>query len=103
MSSAFELASAAIFSDMNMASEATFRRVGSSDILIRAIKSTSRDDSDFGDTTLINEKILVDIQRSDVDRPKIGDQIIIGGVIHEIYSTPTIDSLSIIWTCEVRI
>lgn len=96
------MASSAIFSDRNMSVEATFKRVGSSDLPIRVIKSTSRDDTDFGDTTLVDEKTIIDIQKSDVDRPKIGDQIIIGGVIHEIYATPTLDSLSIVWTCDVR-
>ena len=96
------MASAAIFSDGNMAVDATFRRAGNMDIPIRVIKSTSRDDSDFGDTLLVNEKTIIDIQKSDIERPKIGDQIVINGVIHDIYATPMLDSLSIVWTCDVR-
>lgn len=102
MANAFEMASAAIFYDGNMSVEATFKRAGSSDLPIRVIKSTSRDDPDFGDTSLVNEKTIIDIQKSDVERPKIGDQIVIDGVIHEIYATPMLDSLSIVWTCDVR-
>lgn len=100
---AFEMASTIIFSDRNMAVDATFKRSGvGTSIPIRVIKSTTRDDADFGDTVLINEKVMIDIQKFDVALPKIGDQIIIDGVIHEIYTSPTIDALSIVWSCEVR-
>lgn len=96
------MASAAIFSDGNMAVDATFRRAGNMDIPIRVIKSTSRDDSDFGDTQLIEEKTYIDVKKSDVASPKVGDLIVIDNVIYEIYAPPKIDGLSLVWTCEVR-
>ena len=102
MSNAFDLAASAIFSDGNMAVSAIYKSRNKSDISIRVIKSTSRDDPDFGDTTLIDEKTYIDIQKSEVSAPKVGDFIIMDGITYEIYEAPKIDVLSIIWTCSVR-
>lgn len=102
MTNAFDLASAAIFSDGNMAVSAIYKSKNKSDIPVRVIKSTTRDDPDFGDTTLIDEKTFIDIQKSQVNTPKVGDLIIVGSITYEIYETPKIDALSLIWTCSVR-
>jgi len=102
MANAFDLAVTSIFKDSNMTVEATYQSTGSSDLPIRVIKSTSRDDSDFGDTQLIEEKTFIDVQKSDVASPKIGDFIVIDDVSYEIYASPKIDALSLVWTCEVR-
>jgi len=102
MVNAFDLATSAIFSDENMAVSAIYKSKNKSDVSIRVIKSTSRDDPDFGDTTLIDEKTFIDVQKSDVNTPKVGDFIIMDSVTYEIYEAPKIDVLSIIWTCSVR-
>ena len=102
MSNAFDLAVSAIFADANMTVPAIFKSPTKPDIPIRVVKSTTRDDSDFGDTQLIEEKTYIDVCKSDIEEPKIGDSIVIDGVLYEIYARPKIDSLSLVWTCEVR-
>lgn len=102
MANAFDLAVNTIFKDINMTVSAIFKSTNKPDLPIRVIKSTTRDDSDFGDTQIFQEKTYIDICKSDIQEPKIGDSIAIDGVIYEIYARPKIDSLSLVWTCEVR-
>lgn len=102
MSNAFDIAVSAIFADANMTVPAIFKSPSKPDVSIRVVKSTSRDDPDFGDTQLIDEKTYIDVCKADIQEPKIGDSIEIDGVIYEIYTRPKIDSLSLVWSCEVR-
>lgn len=102
MSNAFDLAVSAIFADANMTVSAIFKSPSKTDIPIRVVKSTTRDDSDFGDTQIFQEKTFIDVCKSDIQEPKIGDSIVIDGVLYEIYARPRIDALSLVWSCEVR-
>lgn len=102
MANAFDLAVNSIFKDSNITVAAIFKSANKADLPIRVIKSTSRDDPDFGDTQLIDEKIYIDVKKSDVPMPKVGDLILISEVVYEIYAAPKIDGLSLVWSCEVR-
>lgn len=102
MANAFDLAVNAIFKDSNLTISAIYKSANNDDLPIRVIKSTSRDDPDFGDTQLIDAKTYIDVKKSDVSAPKVGDLIVIDGEIHEIYASPKIDGLSLVWSCEVR-
>lgn len=102
MRNAFELATDAIFCDPNMGLSAVYKSKNASARRIRVIKGSSRDDVDFGESEIFNPKITIDIKKSDIAEPRIGDTISIQGKTFVIHTQPKEDDLSIVWTCEVR-
>jgi len=92
----------ALFADPNIARDATWRAGGAgAGIPVRVISRRPDQVVGFGDSRAILPTMLIDVRRSEVSEPGSGDTVEIDGEVFEIIATPTIDSLQLVWTCEV--
>lgn len=60
----------------------------------------------FGDSRAILPTMLIDVRRSEIPNPALGDTVEIPGsspgtgTVLEVIATPVADSLGLVWTCE---
>jgi hypothetical protein len=84
---AFAVATDALFADPNIARDAVWpdQVVG------------------FGDSRAILPAVLIEVRRSEMPEPAIGDTVEIDDDLFEIIATPVADSLRLVWTCEAAL
>lgn len=97
----FAAATDALFTDPNIARDATWRAGGTDPgITVRVITRQPDQVVGFGDSRAVLPTMLIDVRRSQVPEPASGDTVEIDGETFEIIATPSIDSLRLVWTCE---
>jgi hypothetical protein len=98
---AFAAAIDVLFADPNVARDAVWRAGGSAEgIAIRIIRKAPDQTVSFGESRAILTATLIDVRRSEVASPAIGDTLDIEGETFEIIASPMIDGLGLVWTCE---
>jgi hypothetical protein len=101
---AVEMALDALFSDPNLGSDALWRAGGAGDgAAVRVIRKRPDQVVGFGDSRAVLPTVLIDVRRSEVSEPAIGDTVEIDGDVFEIIATPVADSLRLVWTCEAAL
>jgi len=98
---AFAAAMDAIFSDANMAVEATWTPQGGAPLPVRVIRKAPDELTSFGAARILSDTTLVDVQVSEVPSVKSGDTIIIGPDTFTIQGEPKRDRERLIWTLEL--
>ena len=99
--SAFAAAMDAIFTDANMAAEATWSPQGGAPLPVRVIRKAPDELTTFGAARILSDTTLVDVRVSDMASPKPGDTIIIGADTFTIQGEPKRDRERLIWTLEL--
>lgn len=98
---AFAAATDALFADPNIAQDAVWRGGGTgAGITVRVIMRRPDQVAGFGDSRAVLPTMLVDVRRSEVLAPAVGDTVEIEDETFEVIATPAIDSLHLVWTCE---
>jgi hypothetical protein len=98
---AFAAAIDDLFTDPNIARDATWRAGGAgSGVSVRVITKRPDQVGSFGDSRAILPTMLIDVRRSEISEPASGDTVEIESETFEIIATPTLDSLRLVWTCE---
>ena len=99
--SAFAAAMDAIFSDPNMAVDATWTAQGGATLPVRVIRKAPDEVTTFGAAQILSDTTLVDVRISEMPNPKPGDGISIGTDIYVIQGEPKRDRERLIWTLEL--
>jgi hypothetical protein len=98
---AFTAATDALFADLNIAHDATWRAGGVGEgFAVRVIVRRPDEVVGFGGGRAVIETVLIDVRVSEVAAPAVGDTAEIDGDLFEIIGTPIRDSLGLTWTCE---
>jgi hypothetical protein len=98
---AFVMAINAIFDDANLAATALWRAGGSDPVMpVRVLRRAPDAVVGFGDSRAVLPSVLIDVRRSDVAAPAVGDTVEIAGDVFEVIAAPVADSLGLVWTCE---
>lgn len=101
---AFAAATDALFGDPNIARSALWSTGGAGDgISVRVIAKRPDQVVGFGDSRAVLPAVLIDVRRSEVPDPAIGDTVEIDGDLFELIATPVADSLRLVWTCEAAL
>lgn len=104
MLDAFAAAIDAIFRDANVAEDAVWRAGGAGDgVTVRVVRKSPDRIVGFGDSRAILPSVLIDVRRSDVAAPAVGDTVEIAGDVFEVIAAPVVDSLGLVWTCEASV
>jgi len=98
---AFAAAMDAIFSDSNMAAEATWTPQGGVPLPVRVIRKAPDELTNFGAARILSDTTLVDVRVSEMPSVKPGDTIIIGADTFTIQGEPKRDREQLIWTLEL--
>jgi len=98
---AFTAAMDVIFSDANMAAEATWTPQGGTPLPVRVIHKAPDELTSFGAARILSDTTLVDVRVSDMPSVKSGDIIIIGPDTFTIQGEPKRDRERLIWTLEL--
>ena len=102
MTSALVSAMTALFSDPNLARDATYVADGGTPQLVRVVTRRADDITGFGDARLWSETTRVDLRVADVPEPRPGDRIEIDGEACLIQGEPVRDRERLIWTVDLR-
>lgn len=98
---AFAVATDVLFADPNIAVDAIWRAGGAgTGTAVRVVTRGPDQVIGFGDSRAVLPTLLIDVRRSEVAEPASGDTVEIDGETFEVISSPTIDSLRLVWTCE---
>jgi hypothetical protein len=101
MSSAFVAAVDAIFRDATMAEDARWKAGGAGNgIAVRVIRKSPDEVVPFGDSRAILPSVLIDVRKTEIPSPAVGDVVEIGADTFSVIAEPRIDGLGMIWTCE---
>jgi hypothetical protein len=100
--SAIAAAFETLFSDPNMARDATFTPTGGVAVPVRVALRRPDRVSDFGETRLHSETTVVDIRVADAPTIASGDAFEIGGESYVVQGEPLRDAERLIWTAELR-
>jgi hypothetical protein len=101
MREVFEAAIDAIFGDSNMAEDALWRAGGSDPAVpVRVIRRAPDAVVGFGDSRALLPSVLIDVRRSEIAEPAIGDAIENANDVFEVIAAPVLDSFGFVWTCE---
>ena len=99
---AFTAATDVLFSDPNIARDAIWRAGGAgAGISVKVVTRRPDQVVGFGDSRAVLPTMLIDVRRSEVSAPATGDTVEIESEMFDVIATPTIDSLRLVWTCEV--
>jgi hypothetical protein len=98
---AFAAAIDDLFADPNIARDAIWRAGGAgAGISVKVVTRRPDQVIGFGDSRAVLPTMLIDVRRSEVSAPATGDTVEIESEMFDVISTPTIDSLRLVWTCE---
>jgi hypothetical protein len=99
---AFTAATDVLFADPNIARDAIWRAGGAgAGISVKVVTRRPDQVVGFGDSRAVLPTMLIDVRRSEVSAPATGDTVEIESEMFDVIATPTIDSLRLVWTCEV--
>ena len=101
--SALATAVAASFRDRNLAADALYRLGGiGSGFPCRAVLSAGDHTSNFGETRIVSDGVLLSLQIADAPSLTPGDTLEIGGTLFRILGAPVRDATRLVWTAEAR-
>ena len=90
-----------LFTDPNIARDATFIADGGTPVLIRVVTRRADEVTSFGDARLWSETTRVDLRVVEVPNPRPGDRIEIEGEPFLIQGEPVRDRERLIWTVDL--
>ena len=93
----------ALFADPNLGLDAVYR-VGGADpgVPLRVILRRPDRISEFGQTRIVAETVIIDVRISDVAAPTDGDTIEADGMVYVVQGEPIRDVERLVWTIEAR-
>ena len=93
-----------LFTDPNIARDATFIADGGTPVLIRVVTRRADEVTGFGDARLWSETTRVDLRVAEVPNPRPGDRVEIEGEGEAflIQGEPVRDRERLIWTVDLR-
>ena len=99
---AFSVAADAMFADLNLADDATWRPGGAlTGQPVRVIRLSPSDNSEIEGGIFRRHGELIDVRASDVSAPAEGDMVDVGGETFRVMSSPQRAADGLIWRCEV--
>lgn len=98
---AFAAAMEAIFSDQNMAVDATWTPQGGAPLPVRVIRKAPDELTSFGAARILSDTMIVDVRVADMPNPKPGDTITIGPDTFTLQGAPKRDRERLVWTLEL--
>ena len=91
-----------LFTDPNIARDATFLADGGTPVLIRVVTRRADEVTGFGEARIWSETIRIDLRLAEVPSPRPGDRIEIDGEAFLIQGEPVRDREWLIWTVNLR-
>jgi len=100
--SVFAAAIENLFTDPNIARDATYIADGGTPVLVRVVMRRVDEVTGFGDARLWSETTRIDLRVAEVATPRPGDRIEIEGEAFLIQGEPVRDRERLIWTIDLR-
>jgi len=100
--SVFAAAIDILFTDPNIARDATYIADGGTPMLVRVVTRRADEVTGFGDARLWSETTRIDLRVAEVPAPRPGDRIEIEGEAFLIQGEPMRDRERLIWTVDLR-
>jgi hypothetical protein len=100
--SVFAAAIENLFTDPNIAHDATYIADGGTPVLVRVVMRRADEVTGFGDARLWSETTRIDLRVAEVATPRPGDRIEIEGEAFLIQGEPVRDRERLIWTIDLR-
>jgi len=91
-----------LFTDPNIARDATYIADGGNPVLVRVVTRRADEVTGFGDARLWSETTRIDLRVAEVATPRPGDRIEIEGEAFLIQGEPVRDRERLIWTVDLR-
>jgi len=91
-----------LFTDPNIARDATYIADVGAPALIRVVIRRADDITSFGDARLWSETTRIDLRVAEVATPRPGDRVEIDGEAFIIQGEPVRDRERLIWTVDLR-
>ena len=91
-----------LFADANLARAATYEPAEGNPFPVRVIARRADAVTDFGDARLWSETTRFDVRVSEVEKPRPGDYIVIGGTTYIVQGEPQRDRERLVWTLDTR-
>lgn len=99
---AFSAAMAAIFRDPNMAVDAVFtEKDGGVPVPLRVVRRTPDEVASFGNSRMVAETLLIDVQLADAPTVCIGDTFVIEAKLWVVSAAPRRDRDRLLWRVEL--
>lgn len=90
-----------LFNDPHLSLPAVWKTGGFGvGVTVRVVRKQPDQLVNFGSSRAVVPTTLLDVRKSDVQRPEEGDTAMVDGTTYEIIGTPTMDTLRLVWTCE---
>ena len=100
---AFAAAIDVLFADLNLGIDAVYRAGGADPGMpVRVILRRPDRISEFGQTRIVAETVIIDVRISDVAAPADGDTIEADGMVYVVQGEPLRDVERLVWTIEAR-
>lgn len=100
----FAAATDAVFADPNIACAALWRAAADGQgVPVRIVMRRPDRIVGFGDSRAISATTLIDVRKSDIANPALGDAVSVGADAFELIAAPVLDSLGLVWTCEAAL
>ncbi len=101
--SIFSAAIDAIFTDANMAADATWQVQGAGPVSsCRIIRKSPDSLTDYGGAQIRSETTVVDVRVSEWADPRAGDTLVIGAEAFVVQGRPVRDRERLVWTLNLR-
>jgi len=91
-----------LFTDPNIARDATYIAEGGAPQLVRVVTRRADEVTGFGDARLWSETTRIDLRVAEVANPRPGDRIEIDGEAFLIQGEPVRDRERLVWTIDLR-
>jgi len=91
-----------LFTDPNIARDATYIADGGTPVLIRVVTRRADEITGFGDARLWSETTRIDLRVAEVPNPRPGDRFEIDGEAFLFQGEPVRDREQLIWTVDLR-
>ena len=69
---------------------------------VRIILREADEVASYGDSRAILSSRVIEVRKSDVPNPVVGDAIVLGARNFSVLADPMIDELGTVWSCEVE-
>jgi hypothetical protein len=100
--SVFAVAIDNLFTDPNIARDATYIADGGTPVLVRVVTRRADEVTGFGDARLWSETTRIDLRVAEVPAPRPGDRLEIEGEAFIIQGEPVRDRERLVWTVDLR-
>ena len=99
---AFALAIDVLFTDPNLAREATYQPANGDPFPVRVIARRADAITDFGEARLWSETTRFDLRVSEVTSPRPSDRLVLDGESFVVQGEPVRARERLVWTLDVR-